>query len=271
MPGPQMVVEKMNHINQVLVDYDGAIDFYKRVFGANLTFDGRQQFGPYNNCIFYIGPVIMELFAPCDDTGLGKITGRFGDTWQGVEFRTPDLDESLEVVRARNLRIVDHNPTMWFFTLPSECFGLCLEIVDAKGGTFDENHGLTNPFGITGLKNLSVAVKDLDAATTFYADLIKDAQVIYREDRPNAQATAAAMNFGPETIEFIAPAGDGALADYLTKYRQQIRGITLQVEHLDAVEKHLAECGLPCVPGDAPDTLAIPPENNYGVLYQFSE
>lgn len=271
MPGPQLVVEKMNHINQVLVDYDGAMDFYKRVFGAKVTFDGREQFGPYNNCIFYIGPVIMELFSPCDETGLGKITARYGDTWQGVELRTANLDDSIEAVKARNLRIVDHNPTMWFFTLPSECHGLCLEIVDSKGGTFAEDHGLTNPFGITGLKNLSVAVKDVDAASVFYADLVKDATVVYREDRPTAQAVGVGMNFGPETIEFLAPTGDGPLADYLTRYRPQIRGITLRVESLDTVEKHLAACDLPSVPGDAPDTLAIPPEHNYGVLYQFSE
>jgi catechol 2,3-dioxygenase-like lactoylglutathione lyase family enzyme len=269
-----MVIEKMNHINQVLVDYDGAIAFYQSVFGAKLTFDGRNQFGPYNNCIFYLGEspgVIIELFSPNDDTGLGKIISRYRDTWQGVEFRTPNLEDSLEVVRSRNLRIVDHNPTMWFFTLPSECHGMCLEIVDAKGGTFAEDQGITNPFGIQGLKNLSVAVKDLDAATAFYADLVAGSDVMYREDRPNANAAAAAMNFGPETIEFIAPTGDGALADYLSKYRQQIRGITFKVHSLDAVEKHLAANDLPAVPGDAPDTLAIPADRNYAVLYQFSE
>jgi methylmalonyl-CoA/ethylmalonyl-CoA epimerase len=238
VPGKQLEIIKMNHINQVLVDYDGAIDFYKKVFGAKLTFDGRQKFGPYNNCILYVGPVIIELFAPCDETGLGKIVKRYGDTWQGLEFLTPNLDDSLEAVKEHGLRIVDHNPTMWFFTLPSDCYGMCLEIVDSKGGTFAEDNGETNPFGILGLKNLSVAVNDLDAATGFYGALVKDCKVVYSEDRPNISGKAAGMNFGRETIEFIAPTGPGPIQDYIDKYREQIRGITFQVESLDKVREH---------------------------------
>lgn len=271
MANKQLEIIKMNHINQVLADYDGAIDFYKKVFGAKLTFDGRQQFGPYNNCILYIGPVIIELFSPCDETGLGKIIARFGDTWQGLEFLTPNLDASLEAVQSRGLRIVDHNPSMWFFTLPSDCHGMCLEIVDPKGGTFAEDHGETNPFGILGLKNLSVAVNDLDAATGFYRDLVKDCKVVYSEDRPDIAAKAAGMNFGRETIEFIAPTGPGAIQDYLDKYREQIRGITFKVESLDKVREHLKASDIPAIDGDAPNTVAIPPEHNYSVLYQFAE
>jgi catechol 2,3-dioxygenase-like lactoylglutathione lyase family enzyme len=268
MANPQLQILKLNHVNQVLVDYDGAIDFYKKVFGAKLTFDGREQFGPYNNCILYIGPVIVELFSPTNETGLGKIIARYGDTWQGLEFLTTNLDDALEAVRSRSLRIVDHNPDHWFFTLPSETHGLPLEIV---ANAFAEDNGVTNPFGITGLKNLSVAVRDLDAAIDFYTDLVADAGVVYREDRPEVNARAAGMNFGPETIEFMEPCGPGGLADYIEQYRPQIRGITLSVESLDQVSKHLVSCGIPAIAGDAPDTLAIAPEHNYNVLYQFTE
>jgi methylmalonyl-CoA/ethylmalonyl-CoA epimerase len=271
MPGPQLEIKKLNHINQVLSDYDGAIDFYRRVFGAKLTFDGRQQFGPYNNCILYIGPVIIELFSPCDETGLGRLIARYGDTWQGVEFLTPNLDDSIAAVNARNLRIVDHNPGKWFFLLPSECHGLCLEIVDPVGGVFAEDQGETNPFGITGLKNLSVAVRDVDAAVAFYADLVAGAHETYRDERPNVGAVAVGMNFGPETVEFLAPTGPGAISDYLDRYRQQIRGISFRVKDLGAVKEHLAASGLPRIEGDEPGSIAIPPEHNYGVLYQFSD
>jgi catechol 2,3-dioxygenase-like lactoylglutathione lyase family enzyme len=263
-----MVVEKINHINQVLVDYEGALEFYKEVFGAKVTFDGRQEFGPYNNAILYIGPTIIEIFSPCDNTGLGKITARYGDTWQGVELKTARLSDSLDAVTTRNLRVVDHNPGRWFFTLPSETHGVCLEIVESD---FDDDRGVTNPFGVVGLKNLSVAVRDLDAASAFYADLVQGADVIYREERPQVNAAAVGINFGADTIEFLSPSGPGALADYIDRYRPQIRGITLQVESLDAVEKHLAANDLTSVPGDAPGTIAIAAEKNYGVLYQFSE
>jgi hypothetical protein len=79
------------------------------------------------------------------------------------------------------------------------------------------------------------------------------------------------MNFGRETIEFIAPTGPGPIQDYIDKYREQIRGITFHVKSLDKVREHLKASNIPAVDGDAPDTVAIPPEHNYSVLYQFSE
>lgn len=264
----QLTFERLNHINQVLVDYDGAIDFYKRVFGARLTFDGRGQFGPYNNCILYIGPepgVVIELFSPCDETGLGKITARFGDTWQGVEFKTPDLDASLETVRSRHLRIVDHNPGRWFFTLPADCHGLCLEIV---ASAFAANSGESNPLGILGLHSLGVACKDAEAAAAFYDDLI-GAPLLYREKRDHLSAVAVGMQFGDTVVEFLSPTADGPIADYLQRYRAQQRSLTLTVEDLDRTASRLGEHGLRVVEGDLTGSIAIAPEQNYGVLYQF--
>ena len=40
---------------------------------------------------------------------------------------------------------------------------------------------------------------------------------------------------------------------------------------LGAAERYFAERGITLVPGDAPDALAIPPEQNDGLLYEFAE
>jgi methylmalonyl-CoA/ethylmalonyl-CoA epimerase len=267
--GSQLKLEKINHVNQVLRDYDGAIQFYQRVFGAKLTHDFRQIWGPYDNGILAIGPVLIELFSPRDETGLGKIVGRYGDTWQAVEFKVPDFQEALQTVRERGLRAVDVNEEHgWAFTLPSDCHGLCLEIF---AESMDAEPVDRNPVGVNGWKSISLAVRDIDQAKKFFLGLIAGSEVLYEEARPHIKATVAALRFGRETVELISPAGPGPVDDYLQRYREQLRGITFSVDSVAAARKHLEREGLRVVEGDAPGSVAIDPDQNYQVLWQFAE
>ena len=124
--------------------------------------------------------------------------------------------------------------------------------------------------GLAGLKYLSQAVTDLDAAIDWYVD-IAGATVAYREPRPAAGAVAAGLHLGIEIVELLAPVEDGAISAYLDHYGPRIRATTFTVRDLDAVERYFAERDIAVVPGDAPDSLAIPAEENLGLLYQFAE
>ena len=97
------------------------------------------------------------------------------------------------------------------------------------------------------------------------------ATVAYREPRPAAGAVAAGLHLGIEIVELLAPVEDGAISAYLDHYGPRIRATTFTVRDLDAVERYFAERDIAVVPGDAPDSLAIPAEQNLGLLYQFAE
>jgi catechol 2,3-dioxygenase-like lactoylglutathione lyase family enzyme len=268
---PQLVLEKVNHVNQVLRDYDEAIRFYQTIFGARLTFDARSRFGPYNNCILRVGThpgVIIELFSPTDGTGLGKIVDRYGDTWQGVEFKVPRLDEALRAVTSRELRIVDHNPGHWFFTLPSDCHGLCLELVETQ---FSDDAAESNPLGIVGLREIGVACPSATAAGEFFTELVGNAEVRYRRSSQRLGADIVGVATAGIVIEFLSPTGPGPIASFLQRYRPQQRSITLAVESLERAGAHLAAAGVATIPGDDDDRFAIDPDHNYGVLYQFAQ
>ena len=71
--------------------------------------------------------------------------------------------------------------------------------------------------------------------------------------------------------ELISPIGSGPIERYLARYGDGIRSTVFAVRDLDRVRRYFAERGVTLGPGDAPDTLAIAPEDNLGLLFEFSE
>jgi catechol 2,3-dioxygenase-like lactoylglutathione lyase family enzyme len=134
----------------------------------------------------------------------------------------------------------------------------------------DEYWSTEHPLGITGLARWSAAVNDLDAATAWYEDFL-GAPVLYRESRPNAVAEAAGLPAGDTVMELISPTGEGPVQRYLDRYRQHMRATTFSVHSMERVEQYFAERGITLVDGDAPGTRALPPGQNQGLLFEFTE
>ena len=61
------------------------------------------------------------------------------------------------------------------------------------------------------------------------------------------------------------------MRDYLDRYGERIRSTVFGVVDLGRVQRHFDERGIPLVAGDAPGVLAIPPEHNHNLLFEFSE
>ncbi len=50
-----------------------------------------------------------------------------------------------------------------------------------------------------------------------------------------------------------------------------MRAIVFKVKEMNQVEKYLQAKGVDLVEGDAPGSRAIPPEQNHGLLFEFTE
>ena len=127
-----------------------------------------------------------------------------------------------------------------------------------------------HPLGYTGLKRYSVAVSDRESATKFFQDFL-GATVTYEEARPAVAARAVGMALGDTVVELISPTDPGPIDRYLARYGDGIRSTVFAVRDLDQAERYFTERGVTLRPGDAPDTLAIAPEDNLGLLFEFSE
>jgi catechol 2,3-dioxygenase-like lactoylglutathione lyase family enzyme len=126
-----------------------------------------------------------------------------------------------------------------------------------------------HPLGYTGLKRYSVAVSDLEAATKFFQDFL-GGSVAYEEDRPAVAARAIGITLADTVAELISPIGPGTIERFLARYGDGIRSTVFGVRDLDRVKAHFAEHGVTVQPGDAPDAIAIAPEDNLGLLFEFS-
>lgn len=285
MAEPKLTVTEIDHINQLIKQTDVALDHYRRLYGVQIDRIFDQEWGPYDNFVFKLGSALIEVFCPvppekekgnkttqkAERAGeeFRRIHRRFGNMWQAVLWRVPSLEEAIEAMKAREVRVVNvelEEDRRWAFTDPRDTFGMVMQLEDRTGW---DKSVTPNPLGVTRLQGLTVAVNDADEASAFFQGLITDAEVVYRQTRSKLDATAIGLRMGDYTVEFISPAGEGEISRFLDHYRQRIRTATFAVESLDRLQKHFADHGVKLREGDIPDTLMIAPEDNLDCQMQF--
>lgn len=275
----RLEILKVNHINQIVDDYDAALSHLRDVFGgqflrniaANPITDG---------CLVDVGGAVIELLAPkVMDKAEGKQLTKYGQHYQGVEILVPSVPAALAVIKERGIQTLLERAGD-FYTMPSATQGVCLQVYDGDWHAEPppapyENpkrtpaEWLQHPIGFRGLDHLSFACADLDAAARFWCDLTGGA-VTYEAERPAVAAAAVGLDIGIP-VELIAPVGPGAIADYLDRYGPRIWATTFGVVDLQATARYFASLGIELVAGDAPGSLMMPPARNLQVVYQFTE
>jgi catechol 2,3-dioxygenase-like lactoylglutathione lyase family enzyme len=274
---------RVSHLNAITDGYADTVTHFRDRLGFQLNMEIPDRGDGTEACLMTLGRVMFEFFAPKarTDRGQGRLLDRFGDHYIGIEYEVPDVEVARELCIRRGIRIIN-DPGHFFFTYPGACLGISLELWDRNWldpqpevTVFEEVHPVAywrdeHPLGVLGLARLGIAVEDLDAAIATVQDLT-GAHLVGKVDRPHAGATAAQLRVGDAVWELLAPTGDGAVADYLARYGARIRSTVYRVADLGRVERHLRAQGFSIVAGDADDTLAIVPEQNKNLLFEFTE
>ena len=276
----QLKILKVNHINQIVDDYDAAVAHLEDLFGGQFLREiGANPFTA--GCLVDVGGEIIEVLAPkIMDKAEGKLLAKYGPHYQGVEIMVPSVSEALEVVNQRGIGILLERGVD-FYTKPSATEGVCLQVYDGDwhsdsppapyvnplrtGRWWEEEH----PIGYRGLHHLSFACKDLEQAERFWCELT-GGKVSYRAERPAFAAIAVGLDIGIP-VELIAPTGPGPIEEYIDRYGPRVWATTFAVRDLDATAAYFASRGIKLVAGDSPDSLMVPPQRNLHVVYQFME
>jgi hypothetical protein len=264
----------MNHINAMVEDFDKSVEHLRDLYGAQFNRDLPGDH--WHACLITIGGVMFEVFAPSEYL----LHARFGPHYVGVEYQVPDADEARSEVLARGMRVIRELGTA-IHVHPAEAFGVAWEFF---GRSFHDDpppvqyieplkpsdYWREHPLGYTGLKRLSIAVSDLEAATKFFEGFL-GAAIRYEEARPAVAARAVGFTLADTVAELISPIGPGPMERYLARYGDGIRSTVFAVRDLDQARRYFTERGVMLNAGDAPDTLSIAPEYNLGLLFEFSE
>lgn len=272
MPSPVRTI-RVNHVNLVLEDYDQVVDHFDRVFGGPIILDMPGDLWHAN--LTDIGRVIVEFFAPKDFF----LHTRYGPHFIGIEYQVEDLAAARETCASRGIRVA-RELGQAFHSNPADCHGVSLEMYE--GYFHDNNERLhaplrsaewwrdEHPLGLDGLRAVTVAVNDLAEGLEDFQAVFQN-EVLYEEARPADGATAVGMQIADAVLELVAPDGDGPAQQYLLAHSEGIRSTVFGVRDLDQARGYFAERGLDLIPGSSPERWAIPPEQNLGVIFEFSE
>jgi len=263
----------VNHLNALVENREDSLAHFRDLYGAQFLLDLPES----EACLITIGTVIFELFIPQNFL----LHARFGPNYNGLEYQVADMGEARKALRARGIRIVE-DAEVAFYTHPADTFGVGMEFYHRNFHTEGIPNGYLepikpidywrdeHPLGCTGLKRYSLVVADIEAASRFFQECM-GATILYEGPRPEVGARVVGLDLAGTVAELLAPLEDGVMQRHLARYGDGLRSTVLEVRNLQQAQTYFAERGITLQPGDAPDTLAIRPEDNRGLLFEFSE
>ena len=264
---------RLSHMNAVIDDLDSAVEHYVNKFDGNFILDLP---GPnWNACLIEIGGIIIELFAPFNF----MLNSRHGAHWLGVEYEAP-MKESRAAVAANNIRIF-RDLDVAFHTDPADGFGIDYELFEGSFFGPDAAHVTSHtrdpdywrsehPAGYTGPVGYTQAVSRIEPAAQLLKGLF-DADPIYDEDRPMLAAKAKGVLVADHVVELLEPTGPGVLMDELMRVGEGIRSTVFGVADVAKARSHFESQGFPVIAGGRPDSFAIDPSANFGLLFEYAQ
>lgn len=267
---------RLNHINIVVDGYDRSLQHFIDLYGAQLIMDMPRD--EWHACLLVFGgAVIFEVFAPHDDL----LHARFGPYYVGVEYQVVDVEVARRELISRGIRVL-RDVGVAFHTHPADCNGVAWEFYGHSFHTIPPpvqflepirpvtSWADDHPLGCVGLKRYTLAVADFDAPRAFLEGALNGA-ALYEEDRPAIGAHAVGIALADTVVELLAPRDDGPISRHVARWGDGIRSTVFQVKDLGAAQSYFAGRGMEVVRGDAPGAIAVRPEDNCGVRFEFCE
>jgi hypothetical protein len=277
----QFKVERLGHANHVASSYDASKDAYERIFGGYFFREWGQPEHGTKNALITVSDTCLELFGVTDpEQPLGRwATRQGGGAWHSIEWTIPSQDEGDDILREHNIRITDRTPGGYTFTHPRDCHGICLELTEAhfaddpredpsregQPAFWADEH----PLGITGLACIRVTAKDAMESADWLTG-ITGVDVGYDRPRAVVGGRGVGVPLPGHTIEFIEPAGDGAIQQLVAERGERIHSLSYTVKDLDAAREHLRSIGVATEPGTVERSLHIDPAVTQGALFELT-
>ncbi len=126
----------IDHVAIAVRDLDEAVDWYRRVFGAEVTHREHVEHDGEEEALIQVAGSYVQLLTPTrDDSPVAKFLERRGEGLHHVAYRVADCAAALQEAVAAGARAVDATPrpgsrgTSVAFLHPAGAFGTLIELV----------------------------------------------------------------------------------------------------------------------------------------------
>jgi hypothetical protein len=256
-------------------DSQGAVEQWKRVFGAGVMLDAiHDDLDGSDMGIVWMGDVPFLALASADPDGVvGRWLTKHGPGVQSLAWEVPDMWAAQNRLQQAGIGITGvHVEGRHFFMHPRDTFGLLLELTDDRLPC-DPRNGLTPVGGGDGL----VQVSRVAHVTAVVVDPEPVAALLHlvfgAEPRPvvtDGPETVADFEIGDLTLRIVAPAGPtSGWHDAVADGRGSLHSVTLAVD-LDAAPAGLEAAGIGVVRDD-PGSLVLDPADTFGIRLELVE
>lgn len=221
-------------------------------------------------------PVLLCLFRPeTDDNPMGRWLKCRGPGLHHLMFDTDNLPELIQTLSGRGIRFaMELQERPWQFQAfvnPKQSCGGLIELGEWWGRTGPLRPRPAEPT----LDHLSWAVRDIQAARTFFSQLgleVSDAH----PDTPVFACDHVSVRSIPCGISIKAPAGEGPFARHLAKHGPGLHHICFSVADLRTTAQELRKAGFRLVPDEPiPEphqlTWFVHPKDVEGILIELGE
>jgi len=126
---------KIDHLGIAVRSLDQALRFYRDQLGLNVAMRETVAQEKVNVAMLPVGEPRIELLEPSEpDSVIGKFLEKRGEGLHHIALKVPDLNESVEKLRASGARLLNEPRVgagghLYVFVHPSSTGGVLLELI----------------------------------------------------------------------------------------------------------------------------------------------
>jgi hypothetical protein len=275
-------IGKLAQVIHVVSDLAPADKVYRDVFGGDCFYSGYSPYEKRDASLLCIGDFTIEPMAPAADGAdfpVGRFQKRFGQHLHSIALNVKGVPALYEHLIANDVRVFGPGGTdplnppegsaNSIFTHPKDSH-ILMELVDfgpelmslspRLAPDWDPTHWRdSHPLGIERASHITVVVKDVDAATRYFTDVLPG-------DAFHQAGSSSFVLLGEETVlELQQPDGGRAGAD-LDANGEIVHSVSLKVVDLDAAIGYLHENSIGLAER-RDDAVLLDPADMFGALF----
>jgi methylmalonyl-CoA epimerase len=126
---------KIDHIGIAVRSLDRALEFYRDQLGLEVSLRETVQHEKVNVAMLPLGDPRIELLEPVEtDSVIGRFLDKRGEGLHHIAIRVPDLNASVERLRASGAKLLNQPRTgagghLYVFVHPSSTGGVLIELI----------------------------------------------------------------------------------------------------------------------------------------------